>query len=317
MQRHDNNKKPIRLPKVVAEIGKLNLDGNIIPHSWYEHIKLASGATDLVGIIILSEIVYWYRPYELLAERSGQPSYHKKFAGDMFQSAAGYYEQKFGLTKDQTRKALKRLEDNGLIRREYREVVQRGVRMNNVMFIEPVPVKIAEITYSALESDTQADTPPVLPVSLVLVPKDADALIFDYALKDLSEAQRNPIRQKLAGVSMPLAQHILDELNSNVGQGAVKARKPYLRYLDKLIARATGNDLEPFVPTSDLPDRRRKAAAIEHAKAESERKALEKLHAEDQETEPKRNPSAGSGRRGPPGGSIKAMLAQERLKNAK
>lgn len=314
MQRHDNNKRPARLPKVVAEIGKLNLDGNIIPHSWYSHLKLASGATDLVGIIVLAEIVYWYRPYELLDERNGQPSYHKKFAGDMFQSAAGYYEQKFNLTKDQTRKALKRLEDSGFVRREYREVVQRGVRMNNVMFIEPVPEKIAEISHSALEADTQAkaegETPVIQPASLVLVSNDAAPLIFDYALQDLSEAQRNPIRQKLAGISMPLAQQILDELNSNVGQGAVKARKPYLRYLDKLIARAAGKDLEPFVPTSDLPERRRKAAAVERAKAEGERRMMEKLR-DAQAQEPAQK------RKGPPGGSIKAMLEQERLKNAK
>jgi len=132
---------------IVAEIGKLHFEGNIIPHEWYGHIKLKSGKTDLPAITILAEIVYWYRPVKELDEITGKPKpLCQKFTGDMFESGAAYYENKFGLTKDQARKALKRLEDMGYIRREYRDVIRNGVRYNNTMFVEPNPQKIAEIT---------------------------------------------------------------------------------------------------------------------------------------------------------------------------
>lgn len=124
------------LPAAVIEIGKIHFEGNIIPHPWYRHITFPSGKPDLPAIIILAEIVYWYRPYQTL-NQCGKPLLRKRFDGDMFQCSAAYYEKKFGLTKDQTRKALKRLEDGGYIRREYRDIVRQGIRMNCVMFVEP------------------------------------------------------------------------------------------------------------------------------------------------------------------------------------
>ncbi len=105
------------LPAIVAEIGKIHFEGNIIPHPWYQRITLESGKPDLPAIIILAEIVYWYRPYQTLDKR-GKPILRKHFDGDMFQCTAAYFSSKFGLTKDQTRKALKRLEEGGYIRRE-------------------------------------------------------------------------------------------------------------------------------------------------------------------------------------------------------
>ena len=135
------------LPPAVLEIGKMHFAGNIIPHEWYSHLRLDGGKPDLPAIIILSEIVYWYRPQRYLSEDGTQVFLRKKFQGDQLQTNAAYYENKFGLTKDQTRKALKRLEDRGLIKREYREINANGIRLVNRMFIEPLPDTIAAITY--------------------------------------------------------------------------------------------------------------------------------------------------------------------------
>ncbi len=144
------------LPTTVTEIGKIHFEGNIIPHPWYQRITLESGKPDLPAIIILAEIVYWYRPYQTLDKR-GKPLLRKHFDGDMFQCTAAYFETKFGLTKDQTRKALKRLEDAGYIRREYRSIVQQGILRNNIMFVEPAPPAILAITHPAVAAET---TPP-------------------------------------------------------------------------------------------------------------------------------------------------------------
>ena len=147
------------LPATVAEIGKIHFEGNIIPHPWYQQITL-SGKADLPAIIILAEIVYWYRPYQLLDKR-GKPLLRKRFDGDMFQCNAAYFEAKFGLTKNQVRKALKRLDDSGYIRREYRDIVQQGILRINLMFIEPVRRMILAISHSTIPdaSSPTTDTP--------------------------------------------------------------------------------------------------------------------------------------------------------------
>ncbi len=144
------------LPPAVVALGSIHFEGNVIPHAWFSQLKLPSGKTDLVGLIILAEIVYWYRPITVLDEKTGQQVIQrKKFKGDMFQSPLGYYENKFGLTKDQVRKALRRLETNGFIIREYRDVVQHGVKLTGATYVEPIPAKILEITYP----DSAAATP--------------------------------------------------------------------------------------------------------------------------------------------------------------
>ena len=74
------------LPAAEIEIGKIHFEGNIIPHPWYQHITLSSGKPDLPAIIILAEIVYWYRPYQTL-DHHGKPLRRKRVDGDLFQSA--------------------------------------------------------------------------------------------------------------------------------------------------------------------------------------------------------------------------------------
>lgn len=153
------------LPATVAEIGQIHFEGNIIPHPWYQRITLASGKPDLPAIIILAEIVYWYRPYQTL-DKGGKPILRKHFDGDMFQCSAAYFETKFGLTKTQARRAITRLEDGGLIRREFRNVVIQGILRNNITFIEPVPPAIMAITHpstTVTEMVSAANETPMLP----------------------------------------------------------------------------------------------------------------------------------------------------------
>ena len=158
------------LPLAVAEIGKIRFEGNIIPHQWYQHITLASGKPDLPAITLLAELVYWYRPYQTLT-KGGRAILKKHFDGDMFQCTAAYFTSKFGFSKDQVRKALKRLEDAGYIRREYRYIIQQGILRNNVMFIEPVPLAILAITHPETTLEiTPPEDPQPTPVGDTLSP---------------------------------------------------------------------------------------------------------------------------------------------------
>lgn len=128
-------------------------------------ITLESGKPDMPAIVILAEIIYWYRPYQTLT-KDGKPLQRKHFDGDMFQCSAAYFEAKFGFTKTQARRAITRLEEGGLIRREFRDVVIQGILRNNITFIEPVPLAIMAITHPpstvAEMVSAVSETPPLV-----------------------------------------------------------------------------------------------------------------------------------------------------------
>lgn len=135
----------------VDEISKMNLIGNIIPHTWYSRIKTPSGKTDLNAIVILAEIIYWYRATEALDGTTATVTgYKKKFDADLLQKSYDDFSKKLGLTKRQVKDAIKRLEDNGLIIRHFREVKFGDSYLNNVLYIEPVIENIKTITFGEI-----------------------------------------------------------------------------------------------------------------------------------------------------------------------
>ena len=47
---------------IVDTMGTINISGNIIPAIWYRTITKENGKPYLLAIVILADIVYWYRP---------------------------------------------------------------------------------------------------------------------------------------------------------------------------------------------------------------------------------------------------------------
>ncbi|TVR61987.1 MAG: hypothetical protein EA420_10810 [Candidatus Competibacteraceae bacterium] len=133
----------------MAAIGELHFTGNLIPPAWYHHLKLPSGRTDLVGCTLLGEIVYQYRPLAVVDEASGEVHHVKRFTRDQFCAPLAYFEKKFDLTTDQVRQGLKRLEQAGLIVREYRTITVAGREVHGMAFIAPVPAALQAITTPA------------------------------------------------------------------------------------------------------------------------------------------------------------------------
>lgn len=132
----------------VDAIEQIEIAGNVIPPSWYQAIKTDTGKTALLAINILSDIVYWYRPTIRRDEESGRvESKAKKFKADKLQKSYGQYADFFGVPKDTVTDAVDLLVARGLITREFRTITAKGTVLNNVMFLEPVPAKIAEITF--------------------------------------------------------------------------------------------------------------------------------------------------------------------------
>ena len=145
---------------IVDAISKINITGNIIPEAWYKTIQKTRKHPYLHAIILLSEIVYWYRPKEVCDEATGDRTYKKKFTADLWQVSMSTLSDKFGLSKDQVRTALDFLEaDIQVIKRHYRTIDSRTGKLSNVMYIELIPDVLMNLTYPETNSADNENIP--------------------------------------------------------------------------------------------------------------------------------------------------------------
>ena len=123
---------------IVDAMGSINITGNIIPAIWYRTITKENGKPYLLAIVILADIVYWYRPSEVRDQGTGHIlGWKKKFSEDILRQSYQYYADLFGESKKTVKTAMDRLEKLQVIRREFRTVSYgEGLVCNNVMYVE-------------------------------------------------------------------------------------------------------------------------------------------------------------------------------------
>lgn len=156
--------------KAVDFLGTVHLEGNIMPPLWFKHITFEKGKPDLVGIIILSEIVYWHRPTVLRDEHTGQiVTVKKKFKADLLQRSYDSFAEQFGFSKRQAREAMIRLEELHLLKRVFRTIPSNNGPLSNVLFIELNAEAVKHITHTDVPYDVSMShlwhpnvTPPTL-----------------------------------------------------------------------------------------------------------------------------------------------------------
>ena len=121
----------------VDRLSRIRLTGNVIPPAWYHTILRETGKPYLIAIVILSDIVYWYRAAEVRDEGSGQLlGYRKRFKADLLQRSYQQMADQFGITKRDATNAIVELEKLGVIRRVFRTLTINGQSIPNVLFIE-------------------------------------------------------------------------------------------------------------------------------------------------------------------------------------
>ncbi len=126
------------LDLTLRQMRQLDTTGNIVPHSWYKAVTFQNGKLDLLGMMILAEIVYWYRPTEVRDQYTGKlVEYRKKFKGDMLQRNYKSFANQFGVSSRQAMDAISRLEKNGFVIKEVRNVRTQTVTLGNVLFLAP------------------------------------------------------------------------------------------------------------------------------------------------------------------------------------
>ena len=139
--------------EVCKEIAELPMNGNIVPITWFENLQYetekGTKKAHILAILILSDIVYWYRPFEVRDEQTGKLiEYKQKFQSDKLQKSYKHYADLFGSTKIAVKNAIDFLVDNQLITREFRDIFVHNKRHNNVMYLEPIYTKVKELTLS-------------------------------------------------------------------------------------------------------------------------------------------------------------------------
>ena len=139
----------------VRAIGELHFEGNIVPHSFYNRPELrnARGIAQHISIMILADVLYWYRPARQREEaRDQHPKTTRKFSADKLQRSYAQYVELLGISKQQAVGAVKFLVDRGLLHREFRQIrTSDGNKLSNVMFVEPV-VEAVKVLFDDYES---------------------------------------------------------------------------------------------------------------------------------------------------------------------
>ncbi len=145
---------PLHNNIVVSQLIGIEFSGNVVPLSWFNALRVDYKGTtkpDMNAILLLSDIVYWYRPVEIRDERTGQhKEYQKKFKGDHLQKSYSALCGLYGMTRQQVYDALRRLqEQHGLIKRIVKVVEsEAGRKIGNSLHIDLNVPRLLEITFS-------------------------------------------------------------------------------------------------------------------------------------------------------------------------
>ena len=136
-------KKKDTINEQCLKLASINITGDLIPSTWYKYLKIPHNSpknkperVDYYSILILSQLVYWYRPTIERDEHTGHiTEYKQKFWGDTlqksYQDMAGY----FGFSKKSVKQATDRLVDLGLISKDFKQVSTGKGIINNVLYI--------------------------------------------------------------------------------------------------------------------------------------------------------------------------------------
>ena len=135
--------------EIVDAMGSINISGNIIPAIWYKTITKENGKPYLFAIVILADIVYWYRHSEVRDQGTEHIfGWKKKFSEDILRQSYQYYADLFGESKKTVKTAMDKLERLQVIRREFRTVSYGdGLVCNNVMYVELKPDMLFRLTF--------------------------------------------------------------------------------------------------------------------------------------------------------------------------
>ena len=141
--------------ETVDRLSRLQITGNVIPSTWYRTIRKETGKPYLTAIVILSDIVYWYRAAEIRDEGSGQLlGFKKRFKADLLQRSYQQMSEQFGISKRDAVNAVVELEKLGVVKRVFRNLEINGQIVPNVLFLALDVAVLERLTFPEKVEET-------------------------------------------------------------------------------------------------------------------------------------------------------------------
>lgn len=203
---------------------------DVIPHTWYQSLVDSRNLPKTTAILLLAEIVQWYRLVPIYDIQTKQIiSYQKKFKSDLLQKSYKDFYLKFGFSKVQSRKALEFLEEKHLIFREFRDLKEGSIPLSNVMYIGIYPENIAKMSNSIIkkEFDSHPPVPEKMissyaknPTLIINSVGGSDQMMMTYT-KITSEITQNLRKSEKSGRSLTFSKE------ENLFLNELLAIKPY------------------------------------------------------------------------------------------
>lgn len=221
--------------ETVDAIGQLHLEGNIIPHKWFDNIRFENGKPDLTSIIILSEIIYWYRPAYEKDEKSGQLlGAKKRFKSDLLQRSYDSFSDQFGITKRQAKDAVFRLERLGFIKRHFRTIEANNTKLGNVLFIELLHENVIAMTFQCVTSDIKTSEVLHLNVTPITVERQTNT---EITTETTTNKKINSRKQAFDDDSqeMVIVNFFIQEITKNRSGFKLPNKQNWCKEIDKLI----------------------------------------------------------------------------------
>ncbi|WP_455257409.1 DUF6017 domain-containing protein [Peptoniphilus asaccharolyticus] len=136
--------------KIVDALQKLNITGNVIPVRWYKTVIRENGEPHHPAIAVLGEVVYWYRPQEIVNDATGKIiGYRKKFKMELLQKNYQELSEKLNLTKREVQSAIVFLEKIGVLSRVFKTITTKTyTKIPNVLYLDMSVTKLIELTYA-------------------------------------------------------------------------------------------------------------------------------------------------------------------------
>ncbi len=201
---------------MVEAIGKIEIIGNVIPPLWYKNLRIVKKTKNsdsdkpyLLAIVILSDIVYWYKPSIVRDEQtSAIIEIKKKFQGDKLQRNPYQIANTLGVSKTDASEALRFLCKMGLIDTELRIIVENGRQLSNVMFIGINAKRIEQISHSELTPTPQLTTTPTPQLTTTPTPQ----LTGTYTENKHTKIKHTKSEKKIKNFPTPTPQIFSNEL---------------------------------------------------------------------------------------------------------
>jgi len=89
------------LTREVEEMALIVFHGNIVPPIWLRQILNKNGRVNPAAVMILADVVYWYRPAIARDEDTGRVvSYKRRFSGDFLRRSYPQIEAQLDLPSE-------------------------------------------------------------------------------------------------------------------------------------------------------------------------------------------------------------------------